>query len=118
MKWHMPDSPPFRLSGFPWYEQEGVYRRLPSRPPWQLPDAVDRLANSTAGGQIAFRSDATQVAVRVELPSPADMNHMPDTGQCGFDLYIGTPPGQRYHNTTKYNHRQRSGRRGREDSRR
>jgi hypothetical protein len=30
------------------------------------------------------------------------MIHMPATGQCGFDLYIGPPFQQRYHSTTMY----------------
>ena len=34
------------------------------------------------------------------------MNHMPATGQCGFDLYTGSRSAQRFHNASKYDHRQ------------
>ena len=104
--WHRPDGPPFRLSGFPWYGQDRVYRRLPVDPCRGLPDAVDRLADCTAGGQVSFRSDSTHLAIRVNLAGPANMNHMPATGQCGFDLYMGQPFVQRFHSVSKYDHTQ------------
>ncbi|MEX2606739.1 MAG: SGNH/GDSL hydrolase family protein [Kiritimatiellia bacterium] len=97
LKWHNPASPPFRLSGFAWFNQDWVFRRLPVAPRLPIPEAVDILANCTAGGQIAFQTDSSQVAVRVELAGPANMNHMPATGQCGVDLYVGLPGSQRFH---------------------
>jgi len=104
--WHEPDREPMQLAGFWWYGRDRRYRRMPAQPAAPLPAAVDGLANSTAGGQIRFRTDSAHVAVRVELAGPANMNHMPATGQCGFDLYAG-PSGQaRYCNTTKYDHSQ------------
>jgi hypothetical protein len=102
MEWHAPCAPPFRLAGFPWFEQDGVYRRLPVKPRYHLPEAVDSLANCTAGGQIQFRTDSRKLSVSVELAGPADMNHMPQTGQCGFDCYVGPPKRQRYCSTTKF----------------
>lgn len=36
------------------------------------------------------------------------MNHMPSTGQCGFDCYVGPPGRQHYLSTTKYDHKQTS----------
>lgn len=108
MLWHEPDRFPFRLAGFPWYGQERVFRRLPVTPPRRLPDAVDQLANCTAGGQVSFQSDSSHIAIRVALAGPADMNHMPATGQCGFDLYVGEPLRQRFHSVAKYDHHQTS----------
>jgi len=108
LAWHEPGAAPFRLSGFPWYGRDRVYRRLPVLPAGALPEAVQELADCTAGGQVAFQSDTRRVAVRVELAGPAYMNHMPATGQCGFDLYLGPPGGQRYHNTARYDLRQTS----------
>lgn len=103
LQWHDPAAPPFRLSGFPWFERDRVYRRLPVVPRLPIPGAVDVLANCTAGGQIAFQTDSTQVGVRVELAGPANMNHMPATGQCGVDLYVGSPGSQRFHTVSKFN---------------
>lgn len=104
--WQEPCNPPFRLTGFPWYAQDGAYRRLPLKFTEDLPAAVDELANHTAGGQVSFQTDSSQIAIRVELAGRADMNHMPATGQCGFDLYIGTPFAQRFHSVTTYDHTQ------------
>jgi lysophospholipase L1-like esterase len=100
-KWFSPNDPPFRLAGFAWFQTDGVYRRLPLKPSKPLPPAVDSLANSTAGGQIQFQTDSTRVAVRVQLAGPAGMDHMPSTGQCGFDCYVGPAGEQRYVSTTR-----------------
>lgn len=104
--WHTPDRPPFRLTGFPWYAQDKVFRRLPLAPREPLPQSVDWLANHTAGGQIAFQSNSRQVAVRVKLQGPSSMVHMAATGQCGVDLYIGPPTAMRFHNVAKYDLKQ------------
>ncbi|RKN85580.1 SGNH/GDSL hydrolase family protein [Paenibacillus ginsengarvi] len=108
LKWLSPKERPFRLSGFPWFHQDGVYRRMPVQPKHELPPAVNQLANSTAGGQIAFRTDSPRLAIRVELTGKANMYHMPATGQCGFDIYLGEPGDQQYFGTTRYDHTQLS----------
>lgn len=102
MQWHSPNEQPFRLSGFAWYEQDQRYRRLPIAPEWTVPPPVDHLANHTAGGQIAFRTDSRRIWVKAKLKAVADMVHMPATGQCGFDLYIGEPGAQVFYGATKY----------------
>ncbi|MDF2724940.1 MAG: hypothetical protein K0Q59_4615, partial [Paenibacillus sp.] len=99
--WLSPRQEPFRLSGFDWYEQDQVYRRLPVSPTHPLPPSVNSLANATAGGQIAFRTDSPRLLVRVELAGKPNMNHMPSTGQCGFDVYLGKPGEQQYCNTAR-----------------
>lgn len=108
LKWHAPTKEPFRLAGFAWFRHDRVYRRFPVKPQWPLPEPVDDLANRTAGGQIQFRTDSPKLFVRARLAAPANMNHMPATGQCGFDCYIGPPKQQRYCSTTKYDHTQTS----------
>ncbi|WP_326059476.1 SGNH/GDSL hydrolase family protein [Paenibacillus anseongense] len=104
LQWHSPMEKPFQVAGFGWLEEERRYRRLPSAPAWKLPLAVDLLANCTTGGQIRFTTDAVSLSVKVKLTGAADMYHMPATGQCGFDCYIGGPGEQIYFDTTKYNH--------------
>lgn len=106
LRWHSPQDQPFGLVGFAWFETDGIYRRLPVKPIRELPPAVDGLANSTAGGQIRFQTNSKRLSVRVRLAGLASMNHMPATGQCGFDCYIGPPKNLRYCSTTKYDHRQ------------
>jgi len=105
LHWHIPDQPPFHLAGFAWYARDHRYRRLPANPPQPLPQAVDALANCTAGGQIAFQTDSPRVAVRVELTGKADMDHMPSTGQCGVDCYVGPAGRQRFFGITRYDFR-------------
>ena len=100
--WLDPRTPPFRLVGFPWIEEDKVYRRLPVKPKWQIRGAVDSLANSTAGGQIQFQSDSPKILIRVKLRQVSGMYHMPATGQSGFDLYVGQPGKQLYLSTTRF----------------
>jgi len=107
LKWHTPTAAPFRLAGFAWFGRDRIYRRLPVQPKEPLPKAVDALASNTAGGQIQFQTDSKRLSVRVKLAGAAGMVHMPATGQCGFDCYLGPPP-QRYLNTAKYDLKQSS----------
>lgn len=102
LKWHDVSKAPFRLEGFPFFANDGVYRRLPLRSPEPLPEAVHYLANNTAGGQARFRTDSTHVAIRVAVSGFGKMVHMAATGQNGFDLYIGEPARERFCNCAKY----------------
>ncbi len=102
LQWHDPKQPPFHIAGFAWFDIDRTFRRMPLRPPHRLPEAVDQLANATAGGQVRFITSSTQIAVRVKLPGLAGMNHMPATGQCGFDVYIEQAGRKVFYNTAKY----------------
>lgn len=97
VEWRSPMVPPFRVVGFPWIARDGVYRRMPLKPSHPLPEAVDALANCTAGGQIAFRTNSGRLAIAVHLAGPSTMDHMPATGQSGFDCYVNG----RYLSTTR-----------------
>ncbi|TXK85186.1 SGNH/GDSL hydrolase family protein [Paenibacillus sp. N3.4] len=105
LMWYTPLEHPFHIGGFGWLHEEGCYRRLPVGSGWNLPEAVDQLANCTAGGQIRFATDATALSVKIKLTGAANMYHMPATGQCGFDCYIGGPGEQVYYGTTVYDHK-------------
>lgn len=100
--WISPRQTPALLSGFAWFERDRLYRRLPLHPAYPLAESVDALANCTAGGQLRFRTDSRKLAVKVKLAGPANMYHMPSTGQCGFDCYVGTDSGLRYQGTSRY----------------
>ncbi|MBE9517479.1 MAG: SGNH/GDSL hydrolase family protein [Bacteroidetes bacterium] len=102
IRWFDPRKAPFELSGFEWIKEEGVYRRLPVHPDWEIRDAVDQLANHTAGGQIRFNSDCKRIVIKVELREKSGMYHMPATGQSGFDLYIKEDGDQRYLRTARF----------------
>ena len=100
LDWHSPNAAPFQVAGFAWFRQDGLYRRMPRRPAHALRQAVDELANCTAGGQIRFQTDSPRIVLRVRS-APAQMDHMAVTGQCGFDCYVGAPGAQRYVSTTR-----------------
>ncbi|TMV43350.1 hypothetical protein FE783_35555 [Paenibacillus mesophilus] len=104
VRWYSPLKQPFHIAGFAWFKQERIYRRLPTLPPGSIPNAVNRLAEHTAGGQIRFQSDSSSLSVRVKLKGKADMTHMPATGQCGVDCYVGLPDTMplQFANSTKY----------------
>ena len=103
IKWLSP-KPPVVVAGFAWHKKEGLYRRLPLKPKWKINENVDALANNTAGGQLLFRTDSKRLAIRVELTAPAGMYHMPATGQCGFDCYLGAPGKKSFAGTAKFDH--------------
>ncbi|CAN7423371.1 SGNH/GDSL hydrolase family protein [Paenibacillus sp. LjRoot56] len=101
-EWYSPRNEPFRITGLPWLEQDGVYRRLPLEPSHPIRSEVDRLANYTAGVQIRFQTDSPKLSVRVVLADRATMYQMPATGQCGVDCYVGATGAQLYINTTRF----------------
>lgn len=100
--WFDPREEPLELTGFEWINENAVYRRLPLNPDWEIREAVNQLANHTAGGQIRFNSDSKRVLIKVELREKSGMYHMPATGQSGFDLYIEEGGEQRYFRTTRF----------------
>ena len=102
--WLDPREEPFGLVGFEWIKKDTVYRRLPVNPDWEIREAVDQLANHTAGGQIRFRTDSRRILLKVELRERSGMYHMPATGQSGFDLYVKDDRVQRYLKTTRFPH--------------
>lgn len=102
LQWFSPKNIPFCISGFAWYEEEKLYRRMPKNPKWPLPVDVDKLANCTAGGQIRFRSNTKRLSIRVQLTGVPDLCHMAATGEGGFDCYIGDSGSQLYVATTKF----------------
>lgn len=102
LTWYSPRKTPFQVAGLAWFAEEGLYRRMPSKPARPLPQSVDSLANCTAGAQVRFRSDSKRVYVRVRLRGPHGMDHMPATGQCGFDSYTGPVGAMRYGATARF----------------
>ena len=100
--WFDPREEPFELSGFEWIKEDSVYRRLPLKPAWEIREAVDQLANHTAGGQVRFRTNSERILVKVELRERSGMYHMPATGQSGCDLYIQDRGVHRYLSTTRF----------------
>ncbi len=102
--WFDPRDDSFDLMGFEWIKKDSVYRRLPVHPDWEIRDAVDQLANHTAGGQVRFSTDSRKILIKVRLREKSDMYHMPATGQSGFDLYLQDGMNKKYVKTTRFPH--------------
>lgn len=100
--WLDPRTQPFTIYGFPWLHEDKVYRRLPVMPEWPLRDAVDSLADCTAGGIIRFSSNTPRLMLRANLRNPSGMYHMPATGQSGFDLYLRSSGEWVYYSTSRF----------------
>ena len=102
--WFDPKNEPFQLVGFEWISQDGIYRRLPVEPDWEIRKPVDALANHTAGGQVRFTTDSRRILVRAKLRERSGMYHMPPTGQSGFDLYVKDGDKYVYLKTSRFEH--------------
>ena len=100
--WYRPYEKPFKLAGFNWFEQDHVYRRFPVKPPFPLSEAVEELSWCTAGGQVKFRTDSGKIVVKATLRDGGGMDHMPQTGMSGFDLYSGVPRKESFHSVTRF----------------
>ncbi len=99
MKWYSPQTKPFLISGFPFYETDQAYRRMPLHPSHPLPEAVDGLANETAGGQIRFHGKLKTLSIQVNLSTkPLYFSNIPTahlslTAKSAFDLYVSRDGG-------------------------
>lgn len=90
------EAPQLAISGFPFAETNtlkyyrldySLYDKYPSN---GSSDSVQRLSHHSAGGRVRFKTDADSIMVNVTLKMPARMTHMPDTGSCGCDVYVGS----------------------------
>lgn len=103
LAWYSPWNKPIRLEGLGWKFEDNLFRRLPLQTEWALPKAVDDLAWNTAGVQARFRTNSKRICVRVKLRGIHGMDHMPATGQCGFDVYLGEVGSMTYAGTSRFN---------------
>ena len=101
--WLSPWERPIRLEGMGWKTADRAFRRMPLQPAWPLPKSVDDLAWHTAGVQARFRTDSKRVCLRVKLRGVHAMDHMPATGESGFDAYIGDVGSETYAGTARFN---------------
>ncbi|MBE7052614.1 MAG: hypothetical protein E7395_08660 [Ruminococcaceae bacterium] len=96
MKWYNPQKEPFKISGLAFYEQDGLYRRMPLNPVAPLPEAVYNLADETSGGQIRFHAKLKKLSISVSVASKKlhfdgyTAPHLAGTNKRGFDLYAST----------------------------
>ena len=88
LRWLPVTTPEFVVEGLPSFAQnKGEFYRLPLSLEKVVREPVWNLAKSPSGGRIHFRTDATDIAIRVEYPSAPNMANMHAFGQTGVDLY-------------------------------
>lgn len=77
------------IRGLAWVQEgDRSFRRVPERAVPSLSDAVQHLSRCPAGGFIAFRTNANEIAVRMANSDSTGMSHMPMTGIAGAELFI------------------------------
>ena len=87
---------PFELDGFAWFEKEKEFCRLPAQmisKESNLNDGAKSLSWSSSGAMVRFKTDSKSIALKAELRENGIMEHMPLSGQSGFDLYFKTDKG-------------------------
>ncbi len=90
--WHDPTKAPFTLYGVTY--EDGRYHRMPDEVAKTVSEGVFELARYTAGGRVAFMTDADAVAISCKRPGLWKMSHMPLLGSAGFDLHIRRADGK------------------------
>lgn len=70
------------------------YDRLPAKAENHVRKAVWDLSRNSAGLQLHFRTNATEVVVKYAVSGNLQMPHMPATGVSGVDLYAKDPDGK------------------------
>lgn len=94
-KWN-PATEQFKvLEGQAWTGSiEEPYDRLPSKAKGVVRQDVWNLSKNTAGLQLRFRSNASEIIVKFKVGGSIQMPHMPATGVSGVDLYSKTIDGR------------------------
>ncbi len=81
---HDPRNDPFTLYGV--FYDENCYRRLPREVAASVSEGVYTLSSYTAGGRVAFKTDADAIAISCKRPDLWVMPHMSMLGSAGFEL--------------------------------
>ncbi|HRP18580.1 MAG TPA: SGNH/GDSL hydrolase N-terminal domain-containing protein [Ginsengibacter sp.] len=95
-KYYTPQQDPaFVIEGQAWPEETaGFFDRLPARAEKIVRKPVWNLSRQSAGLQIRFMSDASDIVVRYTVGGGLQMPHMPATGVSGVDLYAKDAAGR------------------------
>ena len=92
---------PFEIYGL--YDPKGqdVFKRLPDEIGQNVNSGVKRLYLHTAGGRVRFSTDSKYVAIKCIMPYITRYSHMAMTATSGFDLFIDSEAGSRFHRPFK-----------------
>ena len=80
-------SEPFSVYGV--FRENDAWVRMPDAVAKEVSHGVHVLSKHTAGGRVRFVTDSPYIAIKAVQSGRPNMNHMPASGQAGFDLYAG-----------------------------
>ena len=95
MKWFNSTQAPIRVYGLPPFASTGKFHRLPDSLIEQVP-RLEGFQGRCAGGRIRFRTNSTQIAVRMKLLTLGPDICIPIVGSSGADLFIGPTTSARF----------------------
>jgi len=91
------------IEGQAWTKDlQDPYDRFPARAEKQVRKAVWDLSKNSAGLQLHFRTDATEILIKYVVKGTMQMPHMPATGVSGVDLYAKDADGKWLWSAGKY----------------
>jgi hypothetical protein len=83
------------LDGQPWpFEVQDYYDRLPAAAESYVRKDVWNLSKNSAGLQLRFQTNSSEIIVRFTVAGGLQMPHMPATGVSGVDLYSKSIDGE------------------------
>ena len=92
--WNPADDSVQVLEGQAWpHEVKDFYDRLPARAEQSVREPVWKLSKNSAGLQIRFQTNASEIIIKYQVTGTLQMPHMPATGVSGIDLYSKTIDG-------------------------
>lgn len=82
------------LEGQAWpHKVKDFYDRLPAKAELSVRKEVWNLSKNSAGLQMRFQTNATEIIIKYQVTGSIQMPHMPATGVSGVDLYSKTIDG-------------------------
>lgn len=97
LSWRDPTCPPFALEGFPFFEENQNFCRLPTSIMPRQRESLQWVSWQPSGGVIRFVTDADVLAIRVSLDREEHFPRNPLAQESGFDLYLGSGTSRRFH---------------------
>ena len=82
------DAKSLMVTGMAFNNPLGDFARLPEELRGELRSSLISLGMNSAGVAVRFRSDSPVIAAKWRVRNNFSMNHMPDTGIRGLDLYV------------------------------
>lgn len=86
---HDARSMPIEICGLEWTEDGNLFSRIDPKQAeaYRFPQNLQELMYHTSGGRIRFQTDASEIAVRVQLEERVSLPHLSPVAAMGVDVY-------------------------------